>query len=197
MLNTLPALPHVHLPAFLGTLTPLAGSAPGLFALHLPALLTFLPALLVPTVDAGPTPTVARPNPGAGSFTFPPPPPSQGGGGQGAGKGKAVEEDDEEEQVRRAALEFMITLSEARPAMVKRVDGWTGAVVRGCLEGMGEIPEDETDVWLEADVRPVSSLLQLAAVRVLTVGSDRRRFAWAARGGPDGRHIPARVRAVD
>ncbi|KAI0919362.1 hypothetical protein AcV7_006120 [Taiwanofungus camphoratus] len=151
MLNTLPALPHVHLPAFLGTLTPLAGSAPGLFALHLPALLTFLPALLVPTVDAGPTPTVARPNPGAGSFTFPPPPPSQGGGGQGAGKGKAVEEDDEEEQVRRAALEFMITLSEARPAMVKRVDGWTGAVVRGCLEGMGEIPEDETDVWFEAD----------------------------------------------
>lgn len=150
MLNTLPALPHKHLPAFLATLTPLASSAPALFELHLRDLLAFLPPLIVPPVDAGPTPTVARPNPGAGSsFIFPPP-------GQNVnGKVKSNEEsgvDEEAEEVRKAALEFMISLSEARPGMVKRVDGWTAVTVRGCLEGMGEIPEDETDVWLDADV---------------------------------------------
>ncbi|KZT64897.1 ARM repeat-containing protein [Daedalea quercina L-15889] len=151
MLNTLPSLPHKHLPAFLATLTPLASSNPPLFGPHLRDLLSFLPPLIVPPVDAGPTPTVARPNPGAGSsFVFPPP----GTNGSANGKGKAPEErdvDEEEDEVRKAALEFMISLSEARPPMVKRVDGWTAVIVRGCLEGMGEIPEDETDVWLEAD----------------------------------------------
>ncbi|KAH9833385.1 ARM repeat-containing protein [Rhodofomes roseus] len=157
MLSTLPALPHKHLPAFLTTLTPLASSDPALFEQHLRDLLAFLPPLIVPAVDAGPTPTVARPNPGAGgSFVFPPPVQNgQNGSGAGAsGKGKAPEErdvDEEAEEVRKAALEFMISLSEARPGMVRRVDGWTAVVVRGCLEGMGEIPEDETEVWLEAD----------------------------------------------
>ena len=40
--------------------------------------------------------------------------------------------------------------------MVKRVNanGWAVAVVRGCLEGMGELPEDEDSLqtWLDADV---------------------------------------------
>ncbi|EMD36115.1 hypothetical protein CERSUDRAFT_156882 [Gelatoporia subvermispora B] len=149
MLNTLPSVPHSHLPTFLSTLTPLASSHPVLFQPHLPALLRFLPALIVPTVDAGPTPTVARPNPGAGgsSFTFPPALTS----GNGKGKAPETEADEEEEEVRKAALEFMISLSEAKPSMVKRANDWTAVVVRGCLEGMGELPEDDTDIWLEAD----------------------------------------------
>ena len=61
--------------------------------------------------------------------------------------------DEEREDVRKAALEFMISLSEAKPAMVRKIDGWTAAIVRGCLEGMGELGDDNLDVWLEADVR--------------------------------------------
>lgn len=154
MLNTLPSLPHGQLPAFLSTLTPLASSHPNLFAPHLPALLSFLPGLILPAVDAGPTPTVARPNPGSGGSVFSFPPPGQAGNGKG--KAAATPEDEineEEDEMRKAALEFMISLSEARPSMVKRVDGWTAAVVRGCLEGMAEIPEEETDMWLQSDVR--------------------------------------------
>ncbi|KAI0782934.1 ARM repeat-containing protein [Abortiporus biennis] len=147
MLNTLPALPHSHLPTFLSTLTPLASSHPTLFAPHLPDLLKFFPGLILPSADAGPTPTVARPNPGGGSsFVFPPP------GHDEKGKGPAIEPEDEEaEEVRKAALEFMVSLSEARPSMVRRVEAWTAAIIRGCLDGMSEIPEDETEIWLEAD----------------------------------------------
>lgn len=99
-------------------------------------------------MDAGPTPTVSRPNPDGPSFTFPPPsiPDLKG-------KSAARNVDDEEsDEVRKAALEFMVTVSEARPSMVRSVSGWVPAIVRGCLEGMGEIPEDDTEVWLEADV---------------------------------------------
>lgn len=157
MLNTLPSVPHSHLPAFLSTLTPLASNHPVLFQQHLPALLRFLPALILPTVDAGPTPTVARPNPGGSgsSFTFPPVLTT----GNGKGKAPEAEADEEEEEVRKAALEFMLSLSEAKPSMVKRVDGWATVVVRGCLEGMGELPENDTDIWLEADVSLLHSLL--------------------------------------
>lgn len=175
MLNTLPALPHKHLPAFLATLTPLASSNPALFEPHLRDLLAFLPPLIVPPVDAGPTPTVARPNPGSGSsFVFPPP--GQNGGPNG--KGKAPEErdvDEEEEEVRKAALEFMISLSEARPVMVKRVDGWTAVIVRGCLEGMGEIPEDETDAWLEADVSAPPTCVYVVVLRTCVSPAKTRQ----------------------
>lgn len=150
MLNTLPYLSHSQLPTFLSTLTPLASSHSQLFAHHLHNLLKFLPGLIIPSSDPGPTPTVARPNPAGGSsFVFPPPTADKG-------KGPATGDldDEEAEEVRKAALEFMISLSEARPLMVKRVDGWTSAIVRGCLAGMGEIPEDETETWLEADVGP-------------------------------------------
>ena len=51
--------------------------------------------------------------------------------------------DEEEHEVRNAALESMIGLSEAKPVVVKRVDGWTAAPVRGCLEGVSGLPEDE------------------------------------------------------
>jgi hypothetical protein len=88
---------------------------------------------------------VARPFPGTQSFTFPPT--------QNGGPPDDEELDEEAEEVRKAALEFMISLSEAKPAMVRRVDGWVSAIVRGCLGGMGELRDDELSTWLDADVR--------------------------------------------
>ena len=72
------------------------------------------------------------------------------------------------------------SLSEARPSMVKRVDGWTAAVVRGCLEGMGELSEDDMDIWLEADVSANNSL----PISSLVTGSTDALSA--ACGGPHG-----------
>jgi hypothetical protein len=40
---------------------------------------------------------------------------------------------EEKEDVRKAVLEFMISLSEAKPGMLRR-DGWAAAIVRVCLE---------------------------------------------------------------
>ena len=154
MLDTLPSLPQSHFPRFISTLTPLATTNPTLFQPHLRPLLGFLPALILPSADPGPTPTVAKPFPTSGSFTFPP---SAGGSRVSATGGDLDEDamamDEEREDVRKAALEFMISLSEAKPAMVRKIDGWTAAIVRGCLEGMGELGDDNLDVWLEADVR--------------------------------------------
>ena len=144
MLNTLPSLPRPQQPAFLSVLTELAGSNPHLFRPHIPALLKFLPSLLLPVVDAGPTPTVARPNPGGGStFAFPPVAQST--------NGEDKDPTGEDDEVRKAALEFMTTLSESKPGMLRNEPAWVEIVVRGCLEGMGEIPEDDTETWLEAD----------------------------------------------
>jgi hypothetical protein len=92
---------------------------------------------------------VARPFPGAQSFTFPPTP--------NGGPPDDDELDEEAEEVRKAALEFMISLSEAKPTMVRRVDGWVSAMVRGCLGGMGELRDDELSTWLDADVRGSST----------------------------------------
>jgi importin-5 len=154
MLDTLPSLPQSQFPKFISTLTPLTTTNPTLFQPHLRPLLGFLPALILPSADPGPTPTVAKPFPTSGSFTFPP----VGGGSKSAASGDETDEDgmamdEEREDVRKAALEFMISLSESKPAMVRKVDGWTAAIVRGCLEGMGELGDDNLDVWLEADVR--------------------------------------------
>ena len=91
---------------------------------------------------------MARPFPGTQSFTFPPTP--------NGGPPDDDELDEEAEEVRKAALEFMISLSEAKPAMVRRVDGWVSAIVRGCLGGMGELRDDELSTWLDADVRDPS-----------------------------------------
>ena len=159
VLNTLPSLPHNHLPKFLTTLTPLCTSNAHLFAPHLPALLTFLPSLILPSVDPGPTPTISKPFPTEGGFSFPPAMSAEQ-------KGKVVEERDEEtEEVRKAALEFMVSLSEAKPAMVKRVAGWTPAIVKGCLEGMGELDEDSTEIWLESDVSVFSISFRMFPLR--------------------------------
>ncbi|KAI9056701.1 hypothetical protein FKP32DRAFT_1607768, partial [Trametes sanguinea] len=92
----------------------------------------------------------ARPNPGAGgsSFAFPLPGETNGESSKSGGEKEVAGEEDE---VQKGALEFMTTLSEAKPSMLRGVEGWVNVVVRGCLEGMGEIPEDDTEAWLEAD----------------------------------------------
>ncbi|PFH46147.1 hypothetical protein AMATHDRAFT_70474, partial [Amanita thiersii Skay4041] len=210
---------YAHLANFLTTLTPLCSSHPLLFQTHLPALLSFLPALILPAMDSGPTPTVGRPFPSSSAsssaassaaqengggggqrqsaFMFPPPlPPSSshihsgsgsnaagnnglgremksGGGGGGAvhdevardgsennnNYNTADNDEDERSTLRLSALEFMISLSEARPGMVKKVPGWAEVVVRACLEGMGELSSDEDDLegWLGDDPSSNSS----------------------------------------
>jgi importin-5 len=67
------------------------------------------------------------------------------------------EEDDQKQTLRLSALEFMLSLSEAKPSMVKKVPGWVEIMVRVCLEAMGEFEEDEgsgsgLEAWLADDV---------------------------------------------
>ncbi|KAJ7778194.1 armadillo-type protein [Mycena metata] len=165
--------PYANLTAFLTTLTPLCSTHPSLFAPHLHALLSFFPSLILPSADCGPTPTVSRPfvadgGEGTtadrqGAFVFPPPqsptspltPPAAAGAGGSTHStptstsfdtDSPVERDldaDERQTLRLAALEFMVSLSEARASMVKRIEGWVGVMVRACLEGMGEFDEGD------------------------------------------------------
>jgi hypothetical protein len=51
----------------------------------------------------------------------------------------------------------MLSLSEAKPSMVKKVPGWVEIMVRACLEAMGEFDEEEgsgsgLEAWLADDV---------------------------------------------
>ena len=183
-----------YLSTFLSTLTPLCTSHPILFSPHLVSLLTFLPALIMPPVDCGPTPTMGRPFPGNGGpnsgrqdvFVFPPPSsgtssspstsPSSAGPSNSHSNQNSIEEDekdderDERSTLRLSALEFMISLSEARPNMVRKVPGWTEIIVRACLEGMGEFDEEETEMsglesWLREDVGYLS-LIHHTCVRI-------------------------------
>ncbi|KAG1888483.1 armadillo-type protein, partial [Suillus fuscotomentosus] len=147
MLDTLPSLPNIHLKSFLSSLTLLCSSHPNLFVPHMDALLSFLRGFIMPSVDSGLTPMVAKPFPGTSSFTFPP---SRSGSRTPDGNDE-VTEDKEKELVRKAALEFMVSLTEAKPALAKHSQGWTVAMVRASLEGMGELPEDTLDSWLKAD----------------------------------------------
>ena len=84
--------------------------------------------------------------------------------------------------MRKAALEFMTTLSESKPAMLKGVEGWVNIVVRGCLEGMGEIPEDDTETLLEADVRSFPLLFSSEGANIVAAGQR-----------PDGQRVPAHI----
>ena len=65
--------------------------------------------------------------------------------------------------MRRAALELLISLSEARPSMVKKCNGWVNGVVRCCLEGMAEIRDEGGEATLRwsntDDVSEIDSLL--------------------------------------
>ncbi|KAF4612566.1 hypothetical protein D9613_012693 [Agrocybe pediades] len=110
-----------------------------------------------PSVDCGPTRPAVRPFPaaaGAGgsggrrsAFMFPPGGSSPNGGmdhglddGDDDTQNADGEEDnvnaeldlerDERSTLRLSALEFMISLSESRPSMVKKVNGWTEVIWR-------------------------------------------------------------------
>ena len=65
---------------------------------------------------------------------------------------KDKESDKEAEEVHKAPLEFMTSLSEAKPAMVCHTGGWVSAIMHGCLGRMGELQDDELALWLDADV---------------------------------------------
>lgn len=173
--SSTPTSNYHHLSTFFSTLTPLCSTHPILFAPHLPTLLTFLPSLILPPVDCGPTPTVGRPFPGGsgrqGTFVFPPPsqnpstppatPPSTSPATSTSphlqDERDTGEEEDQKQTLRLSALEFMLSLSEAKPTMVKKVPGWVEIMVRACLEAMGEFDEDEgsgsgLEAWLAEDV---------------------------------------------
>ncbi|TFY78196.1 hypothetical protein EWM64_g5813 [Hericium alpestre] len=194
MLETLPSLPHSQLPRFLNTLTPLTTSSAQLFAPHLAALLRFLPALILPSADPGPTPTVARPFPSPqSSFIFPPP----ANNGKERDTSDLEELDEEAEEARKAALEFMISLSEAKPAMVRRVDGWVNMIVRGCLGGMGELRDDELEAWLDAD--PAEDPTDDTYPRVYEQSLDRIACAIGGKAvlPPAFQHIPGMLASHD
>jgi hypothetical protein len=140
---------YQQLTQFLTTLTPLCSSHPTLFAPHLQAILSFLPQLILPQVDSGLTPTVSRLTASRRSaFEFPP-----RGSSSPATDPEVDEEAEARSTMRLTTLEFMISLSEARPAMVRKHASWVGVIVRACLEGMSELDEDEDlSVWLKDDV---------------------------------------------
>ncbi|KAH7106921.1 ARM repeat-containing protein [Auriculariales sp. MPI-PUGE-AT-0066] len=120
--NTMPPLSTEHLPPFINAVIALASTDPSLFEPHLRALLAFLPPLILPSAQESlPTPTTSEPFPNHGSV--------------------ADTKDEHKEASRRAAIELMVTLSEAKPSMVKKVDGWVPILIRACLEGMGEVEE--------------------------------------------------------
>uniref|UniRef100_A0A8H7Y6G7 TOG domain-containing protein n=1 Tax=Psilocybe cubensis TaxID=181762 RepID=A0A8H7Y6G7_PSICU len=248
-----------YLSTFLSTLTPLASTHPILFAPHLQTLLTFLPSLILPPVDCGPTPTVGRPFPVGGggkvngngngrqgAFLFPPVPGGGGGmrlddddgDGGGGSHGSTqnghlsssssslsnsssspsynndhdhdhdhdAEDDDdashdERSTLRFSALEFMISLSEARPNMVRKVVGWTEVIVRACLEGMGELEEDgDVGEWLREDPSTASSSAETDAPPALYEQSlDRLACAMGGRAilPPAFQYIPSMMASYD
>ncbi|KAJ7634928.1 armadillo-type protein [Roridomyces roridus] len=217
--------PYANLTAFLTTLTPLCSSHPSLFAPHLQALLSFFPALILPSADPGPTPTVSRPFPTdsgesnaadrQGAFVFPPPqsphapstPPAGAGGSArnttptGVFDGGAADLDaDERQTLRLAALEFMVSLSEARPGMVKRVDGWVAIMVRACLEGMGEFEDsDGLGGWLEEDPSVSSAAEAESAPAMYEQSLDRLACAVGGRSvlPPAFQYIPSMMASYD
>jgi Importin repeat len=95
---------------------------------------------------------------------------------------KKDDERDEHSTLRLSALEFMISLSEATPNMVRKVEGWTDIIICACLEGMGEFDEDETQMsglvkrrreypsyhflYLSYRLMSVESILQPSPIRV-------------------------------
>ncbi|KAF5376326.1 hypothetical protein D9615_008446 [Tricholomella constricta] len=231
-----------HLSVFLAVLTPLCTSHPTLFAPHLPALLQFLPALILPAADCGPTPTVGRPFPhrgatgnggggGAsgsgrqGAFVFPPDgmtasspsssssssSPGTGTGGEAEGQARKHAEEDEElaqeddlrQTLRLSALEFMISLSEAKAGMVRKQPGWTEIVVRACLEAMGEFDEEAEgglEGWLSDDPSNSSSSAETDSPPALYEQSlDRLACAMGGRAvlPPAFQYIPSMLASYD
>ena len=137
----------------------------------MPSLLTFIVPLILspPPSLADATPTVGNPEPRSHAFTFPstptasnpngssatnprfafPPPSGLVGSSNGRHAiGIPTAEDEARDSMRRASLELLISLSEARPGMVRSCYGWVNGVVRCCLEGMSEIRDDGGEATL-------------------------------------------------
>jgi importin-5 len=142
MLETLPPLPPAHLANFISALNSLATRKPALFEPHFGALLSFLGPRILPSTEAASTPTDSKPS---GDNT-----------NKHKDKDRDREDEEEKEAMMKAALEFMITLSEAQSSTANDVDGWAAAILRGCLEGMGTLRDDDLEEWLNADVRAPS-----------------------------------------
>ncbi|TFK97367.1 armadillo-type protein [Pterulicium gracile] len=217
MLTTLTTTPSTHhLAMFITTLTPLASSHPTCFAPHMSNLMRFLPAIVLPPSDAGPTPTVSNPK----SFHFPLPSDKARGkapegsvsaleGSQDArssGSGSESKEADDADEARKAALELMIGLSEGRPGMVKKTEGWVPLVVRACLEGMGELDvemgggeEESLREWLEADPTSDSQDSDDAYPYVYEQALDRLSCCLGGKAvlGPAFQYIPSMLANFD
>lgn len=152
-------------------------------------------------------------SPRGSAFLFPPPQNLGGGGHAGNGYGASAgsdgggaehddedEEDEEREEARRAALEFMVSLSESKPGMVRKVDGWVAIIVRACLEGMGEIldTQEEMNRWLDADVRPLisstSEYLLVTCIFSHTAFYSTFLAIFTAIRRSDGTNLPASLR---
>ncbi|KIM80082.1 hypothetical protein PILCRDRAFT_543941 [Piloderma croceum F 1598] len=143
MLDTLSSVPQSHFSEFISSMYRLAKHKPGLFQPHLQPLLNFLRPRILPSTYSVSTPTESNPTP-SGASTH--------SSTECKSLGTDIDElGEEEEAIMKAALEFMITLSEAGSTMVTEVDGWVAAIVRGCLEGMGTLRNDDLDEWLEAN----------------------------------------------
>ncbi|KAL0577237.1 importin subunit beta-3 [Marasmius crinis-equi] len=211
--------PAAHLISFISSLTPLASAQPMLFYPHLSPLLSFLPALVLPPVDPGPTPTVKMPFPGANAK----PKPSDSWGEEDSGEGGEEDEHEERAKLRLTALEFMISLCEARPSMFRRsnsinspqspddstsLTSWVGVVVRACLEGMSEIDEDSPygvegglERWLADD--PSSSTTATteneSAPALYEQSLDRMAYAMGGRSvlPPAFQYIPSMIASYD
>ncbi|KAJ8091013.1 importin subunit beta-3 [Marasmius tenuissimus] len=213
--------PTAHLIAFISSLTPLASAQPVLFSPHLSPLLSFLPSLVLPPADPGPTPTVRMPFPGRARAEE-----KDRDREWCEDEGEGIEEDDEVEErakLRLTALEFMISLCEARPSMFRRsnsvnspqspedstsLTSWVGVVVRGCLEGMSEIDEDSPygvdgglERWLADD--PASSSTATteneSAPALYEQSLDRMAYAMGGRSvlPPAFQYIPSMIASYD
>ena len=147
MLETLPSLRPSHFASFIPSFNRLALRKPALFQPHFGLLLSFLGPRILPSTDAVSTPTDSKPvatneyfEDASISVTF-------------KSLGDNMDDlDEDKEAMMKVALEFMITLSEAKYSMVNDVNGWVAAIVRGCLEGMGTLRNNDLDEWLGADV---------------------------------------------
>ena len=163
MLDTLSSVPQSHFAKFMSSMYRLAKHKPGLFQPHLQSLLCFLRPRIVPSSYTVSTPTESNPTPFSG----------QGASPECKSLGTDIDGlGEEEEAIMKAIIEFMITLSEAGSTMVTEVDGWIAAIVRGCLEGMGTLRNDDLREWLEADVRAPVFICQKVVTDSLELTTD-------------------------
>lgn len=86
-------------------------------------------------------------------------------------------EDEARDSMRRAALEFLVSLSEARPTMVRECQGWVNGVVRCCLEGMSEVRDEGGEAtvrWADTDDVSLLSLRDSMIPGLIFCYSQRR-----------------------